>query len=295
MWFQQAEHTWRALQLPPVAVRAKDVSISVSLRCWPAHRQVCLVLTQWDSKETVSKAPEGRFTTWNAPLTQEKCVFLALCVCVCVCVCVCTDASVFFIPQWWAQSLTIFSVSYTSGWGTESSHESVIDSVAQHAHFPFPAALPVVRLYYTSNSHPLVAGGVMGRHNGDAAIWCPCKQFKILHKSGEVSYTSICWHYIEHSCQPFATRLLLLFHVFEYFWYISFLVCCVNYLWYVEMTAYTLISTSCMSPFLFIVVTYARCEIVPVLFDSQIKLLYVSDIVIHVIESGLKPTYLIQK
>ena len=50
-----------------------------------------------------------------------------------------------------------------------------------------------------------------------------------------------------------------------------------------------------MSPFLFIVVTYARCEIVPVLFDSQIKLLYVSDIVIHVIESGLKPTYLIQK
>ena len=92
-----------------------------------------------------------------------------------MCVCVCTDASVFFIPQWWAQSLTIFSVSYTSGWGTESSHESVIDSVAQHAHFPFPAALPVVRLYYTSNSHPLVAGGVMGRHNGDAAIWCPCK------------------------------------------------------------------------------------------------------------------------
>lgn len=81
MRFQQAEHTWRALQLPLVAVRAKDVSISVSLRCWPAHRQVCLLLTQWDSKETVSEAPEGRFTTWNAPLTQEKCVFLALCVC----------------------------------------------------------------------------------------------------------------------------------------------------------------------------------------------------------------------
>lgn len=99
------------------------------LHFWPLHRQVSLLLTPWDSKGAVWKAPEE--SSWPQMHNWlEKCVFLVLCVCVRAC----TDASVFslFLGGESSHSLNFLSAPF-SGRRTETSHEGGSDSVAQHS------------------------------------------------------------------------------------------------------------------------------------------------------------------